>query len=266
MRKRIPGLVLGILFLSSLPALAAPVDLAVDLFAEADWAGARREASRVLVVEPDNRTARLLAVVARVREGQDTPEIRDTLSGLAAADTGAMAAYELARLEWRDGNHSAAFDHFRFAFQTSSSPDISLRSGCSLDAILRHRPDLAAANAALVQQLRTSEELWTRDVRKECVPGRDRAGAKPGEWMVRFYRSQIRPAIGARCILVPSCSEYALQASRAHGLLGFPMAADRLVREPAVVQAGENPLPGERHERYADPVSAHDYWLKGDVP
>ncbi len=244
-------------------------DLAVDLFAEGAWAGARREAERVLTSEPENAAARLLATVARLREGRDTPEIRTTLAGLAvtaAVDIRTMAAYELARLEWRDGNLPAAFDHFRSVFESESPPDLLQRSGCSLDAILRARPDLGANRKALLLQLKTSANLWTRDVRAECLPARGRTGAKPGEWVVRFYRGQVRPAIGTRCILEPSCSEYFLQANRIHGLLGFPMAADRLVREPAVVRAGENPVPGEPHERYADPVSAHDYWMKGDVP
>jgi putative component of membrane protein insertase Oxa1/YidC/SpoIIIJ protein YidD len=269
MNQRIPGLVPGILLLSCAAVLAAPVDLAVDLFAEGEWAGARREAERVLTGEPDNDAARLLAAVARLREGRDTPAIRTTLAGLAAtasAETGVMAAYELARLEWRDGNLPAAFGHFLFVFETASSPDLFRRGGCSLDAILRSRPGLGANHEAVLQQLKTSANLWTPEVCAECLPARPRIGAKPGEWVVRFYRGQVRPAIGTRCILEPSCSEYFLQASRAHGLLGIPMAADRLVREPAVVQAGENPLPAEPHERYPDPVSAHDYWMKGDAP
>ena len=80
-----------------------------------------------------------------------------------------------------------------------------------------------------------------------------------------FYSAQIGPAIGSRCDLLPSCSEYFLQASRAHGLLGVPIMADRFVREPSVVSARANPatMPDGRI-RYADPVSDHDYWMKED--
>ena len=55
-----------------------------------------------------------------------------------------------------------------------------------------------------------------------------------------------------------------MQASRAHGLLGVPIMADRFVREPSVVAAAEKPvtMPDGRI-RYADPVADHDFWMKG---
>ena len=91
------------------------------------------------------------------------------------------------------------------------------------------------------------------------------AASLPGQWIVKFYRAQIGPAIGSRCDLRPSCSEYFLQASRAHGLLGIALMADRFVREPSVVSAKEQPvtLP-DGHVRYADPLSGHDFWMKGN--
>lgn len=84
----------------------------------------------------------------------------------------------------------------------------------------------------------------------------------PGRALVWLYRTAIRPAIGARCSLDPSCSEYFLQSSRAHGLLGFTLAADRLVREPSVVHAHADPVaPGGNH-RIPDPLSDHDFWMR----
>ena len=84
----------------------------------------------------------------------------------------------------------------------------------------------------------------------------------PGRWLVSLYRSQIRPAIGARCSIRPNCSEYFLLASRKHGLLGFPMMADRLVREPGIVAEAEQAVETPDGVRYADPLSDHDGWLK----
>lgn len=87
------------------------------------------------------------------------------------------------------------------------------------------------------------------------------AASAPGRAVVWVYRSLVRPAIGARCSLEPSCSEYFLQSSRRHGLLGFPMMADRLVREPSEVHAHPTPvLPGGA-VRVPDPVSNHDFWM-----
>ncbi len=75
--------------------------------------------------------------------------------------------------------------------------------------------------------------------------------------MVGIYRRGIGPAIGARCSLTPSCSEYFRQAGRRHGWLAFPMLADRLVREPGVVAAAEVRVA----DRIADPLEDHDAWL-----
>jgi len=81
-------------------------------------------------------------------------------------------------------------------------------------------------------------------------------------WIVVIYRAAIRPAIGARCSLTPSCSEYFLQAGQAHSLLAFPIVADRLVREPGVTQAAEHPVSIGENVRYADPLNQHDFWMK----
>ncbi|MBU4460234.1 MAG: membrane protein insertion efficiency factor YidD [Verrucomicrobia bacterium] len=88
------------------------------------------------------------------------------------------------------------------------------------------------------------------------------AASAPGRAMVWIYRSMVRPAIGARCSLDPSCSEYFLQSSRRHGLLGFPMMADRLVREPSEVRAHPVPVPPGSEVRVPDPVSDHDFWMR----
>ncbi len=81
--------------------------------------------------------------------------------------------------------------------------------------------------------------------------------------VIAFYRGQISPAIGERCILEPSCSEYMLQACKAHGLLGVPIGADRLTREPSVPVGESNAVARpDGTIRFADPVSDHDFWFK----
>ncbi|MGA0881197.1 MAG: membrane protein insertion efficiency factor YidD [Burkholderiaceae bacterium] len=50
-------------------------------------------------------------------------------------------------------------------------------------------------------------------------------------FMIRLYQLFIRPLIGPRCRFFPSCSEYAQEAIRAHGLWsGSRMTAARLCR------------------------------------
>ena len=95
-------------------------------------------------------------------------------------------------------------------------------------------------------------------------------GSEPrsiGAWLARgvvsFYRTFVGPAIGARCVLEPSCSRYFLEASRKHGILGLPMLADRLVREPDA-SAPDRPwvqTPSGQW-RHPDPVADHDWWFR----
>jgi hypothetical protein len=49
--------------------------------------------------------------------------------------------------------------------------------------------------------------------------------------VIHFYQGQLSPLRLGHCRFTPSCSQYALEAIQAHGLLaGFARAADRLVR------------------------------------
>jgi uncharacterized protein len=48
---------------------------------------------------------------------------------------------------------------------------------------------------------------------------------------IRLYQRFLSPALGQRCKYHPSCSEYAVQAIRTHGVLkGLVLAAWRLLR------------------------------------
>lgn len=96
----------------------------------------------------------------------------------------------------------------------------------------------------------------------------DYSGAEEKKWvfsLARFfvlvYRNFVSSAIGRRCALYPSCSEYFLQAVKTYGWFGFPMQADRFVREPDVVALGERIIINGK-VKYYDPLSAHDFWFK----
>lgn len=80
----------------------------------------------------------------------------------------------------------------------------------------------------------------------EAVPPAEKsaAAASPGEssavklpflWSLWLYRNAISPLDGVRCGLYPTCSAYATDAVRKHGVLagGF-LAADRLIHESSV--------------------------------
>lgn len=266
--KRIPGAWLGILFLSGLPsAQPQSLDLAAELVAETNWVGARREALRVLSVQPDDERALLLAAVSGLRGSPFAPNRTNDLHRLVhlAADASdpevrSLAAYEAGRARWQAGDPVQAWSLYALAFQSAPDRDLFLRSGCALFLLRQEDEQLGRDQPALLNQLATCRNLWRWELRDEVRPIRaatSRVSAKPAEWTVRFYRQQIGPAIGHRCSLYPSCSAYFLQASRAYGLLGVPLIADRLVREPGVVSAGERPILTNGVLRHADPLSDH---------
>jgi putative membrane protein insertion efficiency factor len=61
---------------------------------------------------------------------------------------------------------------------------------------------------------------------------------------VRVYQYTLRPVLGANCRFSPSCSDYALQALRAHGALrGSGLAAWRVLRCNPWCQGGHDPVP-----------------------
>ena len=276
--RKIPGLVPGIFFfvLTLAAAAGSGLELAADLFAEGQWAAARPESRRVQAASSGAETdrARLLAAVSALRQGSGREAAKTDLSALwrletADLETRCMAAYEFALADWHDrGTNAPAALEFAY-LQTRDTP-LFWRAGCSLYFYLKADQPLRTEKAAVWQSLQSCRDAWPLEVWRECRP-RPPAGesllAQPGQWVVKFYRAEIGPAIGSRCDLQPSCSEYFRQASQAHGLLGIPIMADRFVREPSVVAAKETPvtMPDGRI-RYADPVSDHDYWLKEDAP
>jgi uncharacterized protein len=61
---------------------------------------------------------------------------------------------------------------------------------------------------------------------------------------VRVYQRLISPLFPATCRYVPSCSEYAVQALRKHGLVrGTKYAAARLLRCHPWAEGGMDPVP-----------------------
>lgn len=255
----------GILFFCSLARAGTPaLDLAGELLAEGRWQEAHREARRVLSAEPENERALLLAAMSGERAGVTGSDYPALLTHLAAeaGDPGvrAMAAYEAGRLAWQVGDRTNAWRFYAQSFQGASDRGLFLRSGCALFLLRREDPELGKDHPALLDQLATCRNLWTWELRDEVrvtAQERTRLVARPAQWVVAFYRSQIGPAIGHRCSLQPSCSAYFLEASREHGLLGVPLIGDRLVREPGVVAAAANPVATNGLVRFADPVSDH---------
>ena len=62
--------------------------------------------------------------------------------------------------------------------------------------------------------------------------------------LVRVYQFTLGPWVGGRCRFHPSCSEYAIEAYRAHGVLrGTWLTARRLARCHPLGGHGFDPVP-----------------------
>ncbi|MBM4018215.1 MAG: membrane protein insertion efficiency factor YidD [Planctomycetes bacterium] len=77
------------------------------------------------------------------------------------------------------------------------------------------------------------------------------AVAAAGRWaaegailLVRGYRALASPLMGRHCRFAPSCSQYAVEALRTHGLLrGLGLAAWRVLRCNPLGRSGYDPVP-----------------------
>jgi putative membrane protein insertion efficiency factor len=64
------------------------------------------------------------------------------------------------------------------------------------------------------------------------------------QWLIRAYQLTLSPLLGPRCRFYPSCSQYALEAVRAHGALrGCALALRRLLRCHPWNPGGYDPVP-----------------------
>lgn len=265
--KRIPGFWLGILFfLAAMPSIASP--LAWELFKEGNWPACSIEAARILASDPANESARFLlnASTARV---SPTPETCSNLLALSrtAACPGirSLAAAASARMLLHGPDPASAWEPAVQAFLSTPDPDAFLQGLAIMQYLARHNGSAIRMPAELEQQYLTCRPLLRHLTDDPRPPRPDslarRIGTAPGRLTVAFYRRCIRPALGERCVLSPSCSEYFLQATGKHGLMAIPMLADRLVREPSVVATARYPLAKGRRIVYHDPVEHHDFWM-----
>ncbi len=62
--------------------------------------------------------------------------------------------------------------------------------------------------------------------------------------LVRAYQLVLRPILPPACKFVPSCSDYAIEALRTHGVLrGTKLAAWRILRCNPFTAGGYDPVP-----------------------
>jgi hypothetical protein len=77
-----------------------------------------------------------------------------------------------------------------------------------------------------------------------------------------FYRTVVTPIDGPRCAHRPTCSAYAMQAVRRHGVVGLWLAYDRLLRDARSSAVRRLPVALERGRIvYLDPLEESTFWL-----
>lgn len=66
-------------------------------------------------------------------------------------------------------------------------------------------------------------------------------------WAIRLYQRFLSPLLGQNCRFHPSCSQYAIEALRDHGLLrGSALTVWRILRCQPFCRGGHDPVPPRR--------------------
>lgn len=267
--KDIPALLLAGMFFFSAHAVGNSLELATDLFEKNEWDLCRRECSRALLAMngPIERF-QLLDALSAAKSGSPPTESVQHFESIIATNRDtqvtAIAAYELGRLQWQLDRTESALESFSMAFHSTTNKQLFLRAACSMFQLFKEQPKLKKNREDLISQINTSRNQWYGALFAETAkPDPEKEKPKAPNWIVRFYRSQISPAIGNRCTLEPSCSEYFHQAHAKHGLKSIPMIADRFFREPDVSNLKKDPVVMPNGQiRYRDPLENHDFWMK----
>ena len=259
------------LSLSSAFGTAPAVLLARALYEEHDWRGAWVEALRAKSQAEANAEAELIYALASLHMDFEQAERKqalvDRLETIHDAGLRAWGNYELGRIFWLNDEPDAALQGLKRAFEDSPDPELFAQAGYSLWVLLVRHPALLDDAHPLRHQLRTSRRLFTPAIRETAAPPPPSTSvpailAVPAVGLVRLYQTQIGPAIGQRCSMHPSCSEYCLEATRRYGLVGIPMTADRLIRETDHVNHRIRPILIDGRIKYDDPVDHHSFWFR----
>lgn len=244
--------------------------LARELYEEGDWRGARREALRVADAADDPDCIKTIAALSAVRLFPDDPqwahEVVQAIEESQCADVAAWAGMELGRIRWAQNDVESAACLMREAFLRAEDRDLLLQSAYLLRVMALRYPHRVQIPDAIRTQVMTVFPLVTPAIQQAAAPSprgrRSRLSARLAAGFVRFYQTQISPAIGQRCSMYPSCSVFCVQACQKYGAIGIAMTADRLIRETDHVNHRINPIWVDDVEKFYDPVEAHSFWFR----
>ncbi|MDY6951890.1 MAG: membrane protein insertion efficiency factor YidD [Thermodesulfobacteriota bacterium] len=104
---------------------------------------------------------------------------------------------------------------------------------------------------------------WHKPEARASVQERPGKATPMPALLVARYREYVSPIDGSDCPMVPSCSQYSLDALEKHGFfMGWLMTWDRLLRcgRDEIKRSSRVVLGGE--EKCYDPVENNDFWWR----
>ena len=254
---------------------SAPLALSIGLFNDGNLRQASIEAKRVRVSSQTNTPAyaeaRAISELAAYLRGDRNPPSPPLWQREMLSHRQRLAMAYAIGTSARSGNaiETIRLPALRYVFEHTDNASLFWNASSLLYFTLKADKRLRKGNPLLWQQLLTCRDAWPVEIVRASKVEAKTAGDAPDDapWPLQLfiytYRSQISPAIGSRCLLEPSCSEFYLQACRKHGWIGMGIGGDRLIREPTVTGDPERAIVMPSGLiRYTDPVSEHDYWME----
>jgi hypothetical protein len=246
-------------------------DFVKQLAKEGDWQNCYIEATRADIADPENNELKYYRAVAAIKTDinknfflTNLHDIYTSTNNPPSDNTKNMSAYEYGREQWKAGNDQEAFDGLTYSFYNAADPELFILSGCSLFQFADDYPKYKKEYPDLYMQINSTRDLWNAKFFNMSKKEHRKDGiiTKAGKGFISFYRTQIGPAIGERCVMQPSCSEYFKQNINKHGIVAIPMQADRFFREPDESHKNNNIVIVNDKIKHADPITDHDFWFK----
>jgi len=243
------------------------LEFAMSLFKENNFRSCRIECLRTLSENPLDKQVQFYLALSERRIGIDSTESFISLCSdkEVSYQIKDMACYELSRAYIDKKKYFPAFEVLKQLFIDTKLPSLFIRSSCSLSHLFDHEIKLTTNNPELYCQVDSCFSLWSDQIIEETSLNSQHNkksvlwSGLPAQWVILLYQTQIGPAIGQRCSLLPSCSRYAQQALKKYGIWGIGFIGDRMIREPDVVAQKLKPEIIDGRVKYHDPLNEHDF-------